>query len=63
LAEAFAANLAEHGAPLHLFSKPALGGWDTSPKPAAVLEAMDRYPGKTIILAGVDCIICGTSSR
>ena len=59
LAEAFAANLAEHSAPFHLFAKPQLGGWDTSPKPAVVLEAMDLYPGKTLVLMDVDCIVRG----
>ena len=43
LAEAFAANLAEHGIPFHLFAKPALGAWNTRRKPAVVLEAMDAY--------------------
>ena len=59
LAEAFAANLAEHGAPYHLFSRPPLEGWDTSPKPGVVLEAMDAYPGKTVVLMDVDCVVRG----
>jgi hypothetical protein len=29
LAETFAANLAERGAPFHLFAKPAGAGWST----------------------------------
>ena len=37
----------------------ALGGWDTSPKPAVALEAMDLYPGKTLVLMDVDCIVRG----
>ena len=59
LAEAFAANLSERGAPYHLFAKPALDAWNTLRKPTVVLEAMDRYPDQTIILADVDCVIRG----
>lgn len=54
LAEAFAVNLSEHGAPHHLLAKPSLGAWNTRRKPAVVLEAMDLYPGKTIVLTDVD---------
>jgi hypothetical protein len=60
LAEAFAANLTEHGAPYHLFAKPKLGGgWDTTRKPSVVLEAMDAYHGKTLVLMDVDCVVRG----
>jgi hypothetical protein len=59
LAEEFSANLAEHGAPFHLFAKPALGTWSTARKPAVVLDAMGIYPGKTLVLMDVDCIIRG----
>jgi hypothetical protein len=59
LAEAFAANLSEHGAPFHLFAKPSLGAWNTRRKPAVVLEAMDAYPGKTLVLMDVDCRLRG----
>jgi hypothetical protein len=60
LAEAFAANLSEHGAPFHLFAKPKLGGgWDTSRKPSVVLEAMDAYHGRTLVLMDVDCVVGG----
>ena len=59
LAEAFGANLAEHGAPFHLFSKPPLGGCNTLRKPTVVLEAMDAYPGKTLVLMDVDCVVRG----
>jgi hypothetical protein len=59
LAEAFAANLSEHGAPFHLFAKPSLGAWNTRRKPAVVLEAMDAYPGKTVVLMDVDCRLRG----
>jgi|RhiMethySRZTD1v2_1073278.scaffolds.fasta_scaffold846012_3 hypothetical protein len=62
LAEAFAANLSEHGAPFHLFAKPSLGAWNTRRKPAVVLEAMDAYPGKTVVLMDVDCRLRATSS-
>jgi hypothetical protein len=61
LTEKFAANLAEHGAPFHLFAraKPA-HGWDATPKPSVVLAAMDVYPDKTLVLMDVDCIVRGT---
>jgi hypothetical protein len=59
LAEEFAANLSEHGAPFHLFAKPSLGAWNTRRKPAVVLEAMHAYPGKTVVLMDVDCRLRG----
>ena len=59
LAEAFAANLSQHGAPFHLFAKPSLGAWNTRRKPAVVLEAMDAYPDKTVVLMDVDCRLRG----
>lgn len=59
LANKLAANLAEHGAHFHLFAKPALGTWNTRRKPEVVLEAMDRYPGKTLVLMDVDCVVRG----
>jgi hypothetical protein len=59
LAQTFAANLAKHGIPFHLWAKPALTGWNTSQKPSVVLAAMDAYPGKTLILMDVDCIVNG----
>jgi hypothetical protein len=62
LAQTFADNLCRIDIPCHLFGKPAGNGWDTSPKPSVVLEAMDRYPRKTIILMDVDCIVDGDIS-
>jgi hypothetical protein len=60
LAETFAANLAEHGIPFHLYAKAKLdAGWNTLRKPTVVLEAMDAYPGKTLVLMDVDCIVKG----
>jgi hypothetical protein len=59
LAEAFAVNLTQHGAPFHLFAKPSLGAWNTRRKPAVVLEAMDAYPGKAVVLMDVDCRLRG----
>jgi hypothetical protein len=59
LAEKFSANLAEHGVPHHLFAKPAGNGWNTNPKPSVVLEAMDAYPDKTVILMDCDCAVRG----
>jgi len=48
-----------HGAPFHLFAKPSLGAWNTRRKPAVALEAMDAYPGKTVVLMDVDCRLRG----
>jgi GNAT superfamily N-acetyltransferase len=59
LAEKFAANLAEHDIPHHLWAKPSSGTWNTMRKPAIVLEAMDAYPGKTVVLMDVDCVVRG----
>ncbi len=59
VAEKFAVNLAEHGAPYHLFARPKNGGWDSRPKPCVVLEAMDAHPGKTLVLMDVDCTVRG----
>ena len=60
LAQAFAASLTEHGAPFHLFAKPSGKGWSTRRKPSVVLEAMDAYPGKTIVLMDIDCVVHGS---
>jgi len=57
LAERFAGNLKRFSIPHHLFAKPIGSGWDTSPKPSVVLEAMAVYPGKTIVLMDVDCVV------
>jgi hypothetical protein len=59
LAEAFAANLSDHGMPYHLWVKPSLGAWNTRRKPSVVLETLDAYPGKTIVLMDVDCVVRG----
>jgi hypothetical protein len=60
LAEKLAASLEEHGAPFHLFARPKpAAGWSTHQKPAVVLAAMDAYPGKTLVLMDVDCIVTG----
>jgi hypothetical protein len=60
LAEAFAANLAERGIPFHLFARPKLAtGWNTLQKPSVVIDAMDAYPGKTLVLMDVDCTVRG----
>jgi hypothetical protein len=60
LAEAFAANLREHNIPHHLYSKAKIADdWNTLRKPSVVLEAMDAYPDKTIVLMDVDCIVKG----
>lgn len=60
LAETIAADLIEHGAPFHLFAKPNLAkGWSTLAKPTVVLDAMDAYPGKSLVLMDVDCRVKG----
>src|SRR5262245_20977405 len=62
LAEMLADSLSRRKLPYHLFAKPAGLGWNTSRKPSVVLEAMDRYPGKTLILMDVDCTVDGDIS-
>jgi hypothetical protein len=63
LAERLAANLTAHGAPFHLWAKPKLAaGWNTKRKPQIVLEAMEAYPDKTLILMDVDCLVKGDLS-
>jgi hypothetical protein len=59
LATAFAENLSAHGVPHHLWAKPALKGWNTRRKPSVVLETMDAYPGRTVVLMDVDCLVRG----
>jgi len=60
LAEKFAANLDQAGAPYHLWAKPkSERGWNTWRKPSVVLETIDAYPGKTVILMDVDCVVRG----
>jgi hypothetical protein len=58
-ARAFAAGLAKHFVPFHLYAKPAQSVWSTRSKPIVALEAMDAYPGKTVVLMDVDCIVSG----
>jgi hypothetical protein len=62
LAETFAANLREHGAPFHLWAKPKGEGWSTRRKPSVVRETLDTYPGATAILMDCDCIVRGDIS-
>ena len=66
LAEAFAAQLAQHGAPYHLWGKPQMDGMSRLEKilmkPAVVLEAMAAYPDKTVALMDVDCLVRGNLS-
>jgi hypothetical protein len=62
LAEAFAANLETHDIPFHLLARNRVPGqWaaQTLQKPAVVLDAFARYPGKTLILMDVDCEVRG----
>ena len=62
LAEGLAASLDQAGAPYDLAATQKLaGGWEanTMAKPAHVLSAMDRHPGKTIVFLDVDCRIVG----
>lgn len=63
LAEKFAANLDAVGAPYHLFAKDKLAtGWSTKRKPSVVLEVIDIYPSKALILMDVDCSVSGDIS-
>jgi hypothetical protein len=58
LAEKLAANLAQYDAAFHLWAKPkATPEWNALAKPSVVLQTMDAYPGKTVILMDVDCVI------
>jgi hypothetical protein len=62
LAEGLAASLDQVGAPYDLAATRKLaGGWEanTMAKPAHVLAAMDRHPGKTIVFLDVDCRVVG----
>ena len=59
LAEAFAANLAEHGAPYHLFAGRRWKAGTRRPSRPWCWRRWTRYPGKTIILADVDCVVRG----
>jgi hypothetical protein len=63
LAERFAANIAEHGTPFHLFARPKVAsGWNTAQKPDVVLHAMGKYRDKTLVLMDLDCIVHGDLS-
>lgn len=66
LAEAFATNLAQHSTPYHLFArrKPEGADWHEliRMKPTILLEAMDTYPSKTLVLMDVDCVVRGDIS-
>jgi Nucleotide-diphospho-sugar transferase len=42
--------------PYHLWAKPSVGVWNSGRKPAVVLETLDAYPGKTVVLMDVDCV-------
>jgi hypothetical protein len=59
LAEKFATNLAEHGVPYHLWAMPSAGAWNTRRKPSIVRETMNTYPGRTVVLMDVDCVVRG----
>lgn len=60
IAEKLAASLTEHNAPHHIWAKPTNArGWSTWAKPEVVLDTMRAYPGRTIILMDVDCIVSG----
>jgi hypothetical protein len=60
LAEKLANNLDFHGAPYRLFAREkAEHGWDPRQKPSVVMHAMQRHPGKTLVLMDVDCIVAG----
>lgn len=63
LADKFAANLDQYNIPYHLFAKPAQREWNTRRKPEVVLEAVQLYKGKTLILMDIDCIVRGDIER
>jgi hypothetical protein len=61
-AERLIASLEAHGAPHDIVERPKLvGGWEanTMAKARAVLEAMDRHPGKVVVFLDVDCEVRG----
>lgn len=63
LAEKLAANLARYDAAFHLWAKQKVSPeWNALAKPSVVLQAMDTYPGKTVILMDVDCVVCSDIS-
>jgi hypothetical protein len=58
-------SLRTFGAPYDFWAVPKVaGGWErnTCRKAGFVLEFMDRYPEKTLILLDVDCIVTGDLS-
>jgi hypothetical protein len=63
-AETLAVSLRHHNAPYHLFATTRAGTWEANSrqKPAAILNAMDRYPDKVIVWLDVDCQVLGDLS-
>lgn len=61
LAETFAKSLSNQNHPYHLFAVENSGTWShvTMLKPTVVLDAMNVYPDKSLILMDVDCIVDG----
>ncbi len=59
LADALAVNLRLLDQPHHLFAVARNGDWNsqTMRKPRIVLDAMALYPGKTLVLMDVDCMV------
>ena len=62
LAERLADNLHQLGTPFHFYACEKRDGWDTRLKPTIALQAMEDYPGKTVILMDVDCRVNGDLS-
>lgn len=62
LAQRFAENLRQFDQPYHLYAVPAQSSWAaaTMMKPEIVLRGMKDYPGRTVILSDVDCILHGS---
>jgi hypothetical protein len=61
-ADRLIANLKERGIPHDIIEVPKLSdSWEanTMAKPAHLLDAMSRHPGKTIVLVDVDCRVLG----
>jgi hypothetical protein len=63
-AETLADSLRRHNAPYHLFATTKAGTWEATSrqKPAAILNAMGRYPDKAIVWLDVDCQVLGDLS-
>ncbi len=61
MASSFARSLDAVQAPYHIYPRDKSAvGWDPRQKASVVLQAMKEYPGRTIILMDVDCLVQGS---